>query len=250
MLAVSASQWGNIKERLGGMIMGALKPFLKLANEVLIWLGESSTGLKVLESVLIGLTPVVGVGLVWAFYALASATWAAMAPLAPFIAIGAAVVAVVSLISFAIIDLIEWVETGKSSFGALWDTLSKFWDWMTGGLLDGLVFLGELLGIESNVNIKTAQESAQASRAGGGPVSAGSPYIVGEKGLEIFTPSQSGYITPMSGGSRNNISFSVGPFYVNGPVEAAQEVENAVLRALNNLSDNIFRQETGVPIYG
>jgi phage-related minor tail protein len=33
-------------------------------------------------------------------------------------------------------------------------------------------------------------------RANGGPVSAGSPYIVGEKGPELFTPSTSGNITP------------------------------------------------------
>lgn len=37
---------------------------------------------------------------------------------------------------------------------------------------------------------------AAGLRAGGGPVSYGSSYIVGEKGPELFTPGTSGYITP------------------------------------------------------
>ena len=35
-----------------------------------------------------------------------------------------------------------------------------------------------------------------AKRAKGGPVTAGEPYLVGEEGMEIFTPNQSGYIVP------------------------------------------------------
>jgi hypothetical protein len=41
-------------------------------------------------------------------------------------------------------------------------------------------------------------------RAGGGPVEAGQPYVVGERGRELFVPQQDGRITPnsrMSGGS-------------------------------------------------
>ncbi|HWG77827.1 MAG TPA: hypothetical protein VN660_13695 [Steroidobacteraceae bacterium] len=37
------------------------------------------------------------------------------------------------------------------------------------------------------------------ARASGGPVSAGMPYLVGEKGAELFTPSTAGTITPNSG---------------------------------------------------
>ena len=50
-------------------------------------------------------------------------------------------------------------------------------------------FLGQLLG----------------ARANGGPVSAGSPYIVGEKGPELFTPSSSGNITPNSALGGNTV---------------------------------------------
>lgn len=51
-------------------------------------------------------------------------------------------------------------------------------------------------------------------REGGGPVTAGVPYIVGEKRPEVFIPSVSGTIAPsvgaaMSGGGGNNINFSI-----------------------------------------
>ena len=51
-------------------------------------------------------------------------------------------------------------------------------------------------------------------RANGGPVSSGTPYIVGERGPELFVPSRSGTIVPNgAGGSvtvNQNISFGAG----------------------------------------
>jgi hypothetical protein len=52
-------------------------------------------------------------------------------------------------------------------------------------------------------------------KANGGPVSAGSRYIVGERGPEVFTPAMSGTITPNSGGGGEttivqNINVSTG----------------------------------------
>lgn len=40
------------------------------------------------------------------------------------------------------------------------------------------------------------EEAAPAHRAGGGPVTKGQPYIVGEKGWELFVPGESGRIIP------------------------------------------------------
>jgi hypothetical protein len=37
-------------------------------------------------------------------------------------------------------------------------------------------------------------------RAAGGPVTAGMPYVVGERGREVFVPNQSGRIIPNSAG--------------------------------------------------
>jgi len=52
-------------------------------------------------------------------------------------------------------------------------------------------------------------------RANGGSVSAGTPYVVGEKGAELFVPSSNGTIVPNGamGGSTINIT-------VNGAIDA------------------------------
>jgi phage-related minor tail protein len=41
-----------------------------------------------------------------------------------------------------------------------------------------------------------ASDAMVTAKAGGGPVSASSPYLVGETGPELFTPSSAGNITP------------------------------------------------------
>jgi hypothetical protein len=51
-------------------------------------------------------------------------------------------------------------------------------------------------------------------RAAGGSVSAGTPYVVGERGAELFVPSSSGPIVPNGGmGSTINVT-------VNGAIDA------------------------------
>jgi len=49
----------------------------------------------------------------------------------------------------------------------------------------------------------------RGARAMGGPVSGGSSYLVGERGVEIFTPSGSGMITPNSAIGGNTITINV-----------------------------------------
>jgi phage-related minor tail protein len=53
------------------------------------------------------------------------------------------------------------------------------------------------------------QAAGVTEKATGGPVSAGSPYIVGERGPELFMPSGSGTIIPnnqMGMGSTSNVT--------------------------------------------
>lgn len=57
-------------------------------------------------------------------------------------------------------------------------------------------------------------------RAAGGPVSGGSPYIVGERGPEVFVPSASGAIVPnnrladVMGGGGGGVTYN-GPYIAN-----------------------------------
>ncbi len=67
------------------------------------------------------------------------------------------------------------------------------------------------------------------TRAGGGSVSAGNSYLVGERGPELFTPGASGSITPNGGGGTTiNLTIQGGMFMDHGPTLDA--ITNAILR--------------------
>jgi phage-related protein len=71
-------------------------------------------------------------------------------------------------------------------------------------------------------------------RAAGGPVSAGSPYIVGEKGPELFMPGQSGSIAPhgsFGGGQAITISISGNTLVGTGGItELAEAIRRELIR--------------------
>ncbi len=75
--------------------------------------------------------------------------------------------------------------------------------------------------------------------AGGGPVSPGSTYLVGEQGPEYFVPTAAGNIVPMgqqsSGGVTVNVDMSGGGGTdPNQAVEFARRVKQAVVGVINN----------------
>lgn len=86
-------------------------------------------------------------------------------------------------------------------------------------------------------------------RARGGPVTANRPYIVGERGPELFTPSGSGSITPnhrmdVGGGGSvnvvNNFSISGGNDEMQSMI--AQSVSTSVQLAVSKIQDNKRRR--------
>lgn len=62
--------------------------------------------------------------------------------------------------------------------------------------------------------VAVAQESV-APRANGGYVVSGKQYIGGEQGPEVFTPAQSGYITPTGKGGGTTLSIAPGAVVIN-----------------------------------
>ncbi|OGN49369.1 MAG: hypothetical protein A3K57_08405, partial [Caulobacterales bacterium RIFOXYA1_FULL_67_7] len=72
-------------------------------------------------------------------------------------------------------------------------------------------------------------------RAGGGSVSAGQPYMVGERGPELFVPGASGAIVP-NGGGGSNITIAAGAVQINYPLmndpRARMEIASMVGDAL------------------
>jgi hypothetical protein len=81
-------------------------------------------------------------------------------------------------------------------------------------------------------------------RAGGGNVVAGTPYVVGEKGAEMFVPNQSGYIIPnnqLSGNNKQPINIVMN---ISTPdVSSFQRSQNQILaqatRAIQRASKNL-----------
>jgi hypothetical protein len=75
-------------------------------------------------------------------------------------------------------------------------------------------------------------------KASGGPVQSGQPYVVGEKGPELFVPDSSGTIipngksvgSPASGGATVNIS--IGTFFGGNPERAAREIGDLIIKRL------------------
>jgi hypothetical protein len=66
------------------------------------------------------------------------------------------------------------------------------------------------------------------ARAGGGDVGAGQPYLVGERGPELFVPQSNGSIVPNSGGGDVNVKI-----YVNGTAaDVARQVAAELTRTM------------------
>lgn len=106
-----------------------------------------------------------------------------------------------------------WVEVGATISGAMSDIgniiggAASSWMQYFGQLIQKAIQLaiamsatgspfGWLNAAAAGIAMISAVSSVPEFRAAGGPVSAGSPYIVGERGPELFVPSNSGGIVP------------------------------------------------------
>jgi hypothetical protein len=72
--------------------------------------------------------------------------------------------------------------------------------------------------------------SALIPKAGGGPVSAGTPYLIGENGPEIMVPGSDGTIIPNGGWGRSvNV---VNHFHIDAPRGTVSRATQAQIAAL------------------
>lgn len=155
-------------------------------------------------------------------------------------------------IKFAFDQIKNAVMDNKDEFAALFEFLSKYVAPLLGGVLKiaiqgigialGVVIdvVGKLIGgfqtlfgwigqvidrITSLINLVRNNAAVRGIaglidsafggfRAAGGSVSAGTPYVVGERGAELFVPSSNGTIVP-NGGSGSTINITV-----NGAIDA------------------------------
>ncbi|MBS1706751.1 MAG: hypothetical protein JST40_12840 [Armatimonadetes bacterium] len=70
-------------------------------------------------------------------------------------------------------------------------------------------------------------------RAMGGPVFAGTPYLVGERGPELFYPRQSGSISNRGAGSTIHVSVTINATDAQSFVRSESQVAASVSRAIS-----------------
>lgn len=92
----------------------------------------------------------------------------------------------------------------------------------------------------SNLFAAVVQASMDApGRATGGPVSPGTPYLVGERGPEMFVPTSAGRVEPGLGGARQDVRIAINlaaPRGQDAPValrRSSRQLASSVRRALN-----------------
>ena len=150
-------------------------------------------------------------------------------------------------LKFAFDKIKDAVEDNRESFKALFEFLKVLAPYFGGALKLAIQGIGIALsavvnivatlidGFRTLINLGSKIGGAiggmfGGGRAAGGPVSAGTTYLVGEKGPELFTPSRSGNIIPNGsmGGGSNVINITV-----NGaidPISTARQITQILNR--------------------
>ena len=153
------------------------------------------------------------------------------------------------------------LETFKDYFSTFLDTMQRAWADIMGQMMTQWIFgqdmkgggmlsqawsfvsgiLGGLGGDGGGGGATSLSTARWSPRAAGGPVSMGSPYLVGEKGPELFVPNKSGNIIPdkqVSGGGNVYHLYNITANDAASFVELARRSGAVPLLAAENLADN------------
>ena len=137
-------------------------------------------------------------------------------------------------------DPSEWVIALKDNFKELGKEVSRS---LRGMIQNGVEFNEILKRMALNLSLAFVERGLGeggfirkliTGRASGGPVSAGQPYIVGEKGPELIVPDYSGYVVPnhKMGGGEVKVETNI---TVNGNMDDAQieRITNEIATKVN-----------------
>lgn len=143
-------------------------------------------------------------------------------------------------------------ELAASFFTAGYNLIKSLWDGMVQVFADLKAWIDQqIAGILAPINnaasavkgffgLGGTDATAPQARAAGGPVSAGKPYLVGERGPELITPSRSGYVHPT--GSMGAPSITIGPFsFQNTSAADAAAITAQVRTVLQREVREVFR---------
>ncbi|KQM31223.1 hypothetical protein [Sphingomonas sp. Leaf10] len=122
------------------------------------------------------------------------------------------------------------IRTGKLDLDGLRDTALKILAEIAAAAVLGKTGGGAAGGI---ANVLGALVGGAPGRATGGPVGPARPYVVGERGPELFVPTSSGHVVPMQAGQVREVRVAI---TVNAPGQdaprALQQSSRQVARAV------------------
>lgn len=173
--------------------------------------------------------------------------WDAIQPIMPFLKVLATVVgvillgALIALVKFIEVSVIVTMKMLEGTISAVTKVIEFFkmgWDNVVTVLSKVITFIDTLIEKIKKLNILQRASSFVSKalgfggeRAAGGPVNPGKSFLVGERGPELFTPSQTGNIIPnnrLGGGTTINI-------VVNGDVTGQDIIERVGDALVNKL---------------
>ena len=97
----------------------------------------------------------------------------------------------------------------------------------------GIAYAATITGL-GMANVNRIRNQKYEGRAKGGTVQSGRPYIVGEKGAEMFTPNQTGSITPNEQLGGKNVTFNILANDTRGFDQLLQQRRGMIVSMLNN----------------
>ena len=158
---------------------------------------------------------------------------------------------------------IDLFAAGSDALTSMWEGFKTMWpkikDWLVNGFKNAMGAVGNALnpmnwfrggdggddGTPDTATPRTgnAQQRRRGRRALGGPVTAGSSYLVGERGPELFSPSQSGRILS---NSRTMGALSMAPTINISVANSNASPEDIAAAVARGLDDALMEAEAGV----
>ena len=156
---------------------------------------------------------------------------------------------------------IDLFQAGADALASMWEGFKSIWPKMISWMIDG--FKNAMSGVAKALNPMNwfggggddestpsnaapstgGHKGGRRARALGGPVSAGSSYLVGERGPELFTPSQSGQILS---NSRTMGAMSMAPTINISVANSNASPEDIAAAVARGLDDALMEAEAGV----
>jgi hypothetical protein len=178
----------GIKYEAADRLLGIFKDMPTWAQDTTVALGAINDigGFQNIASLLISLSSLNSLmkgGLADKIKVVTGALWGLVAAAAPLIVVGAAIAAV----TYTVIEYYQ----------AVWRWVTKVVELLKAGApLFAILKNVKLIDVFSQGIADDYRRLSPKPQALGGPVLSGTPYIVGERGPELFTPSNNGFITP------------------------------------------------------